>query len=143
MSIFIAAILLVFTACTKEEIIIETETNTSLQARSIMEDQVNDVSNSNGTVEITVTKISSQETSSELQVDFSSNDDLTSVVLEGIQQLIFADANGDQVALTFDVNDFTGGNASLQVNFALDRNDLTGLTLESLQDIVIEDVIVN
>ena len=121
------AILFLVTSCTKEPILIpETNDLGVVAERSI-------------TIEIEVTEITNSRIGGELLIDFQAAYDFSEAVLEPTQYLNFVDGSGNQSTLSFQVNSFTGSNGALDVNFAVGANNLNGLELLGLQEIIIED----
>ena len=126
-SFFLLVSVLFFASCTKEAIdLTENQIETTVGERST-------------TIEITVGKVSATEDSGELTVDFTGDFDFTDEVLEVTQYLNFEDASGNPSTLTFQVNSFTGSNGALQAVFAIGGNNLAGLSLTEVQEIIIED----
>ena len=148
-SLFILAIVLVFTSCGKEDLPqprnIDVYTTETFDLETD-EDQTAIQSNNNLAALITsveVHTISSTMSGGELLVDFSSTYDFTGVELESSQVLVFTDANGNESNLTFLVNDYNYDNNVLSVDFDLAAHSLSGLTLKNLQYIIISDEIIN
>ena len=155
LSIFVFAVIFL-TSCSKESLIVPTtediqtfeeETSwTDVEDDSFGDVQamvVPDMPAASITLQIQVARISEAQTSGEYTVDFSANYDFTDVVLENTQYLDFTDANGDPTTLTFNVNDFEGGVDNLSVTFAMGGNNLSGLTLATMQEIIIDDIVMN
>ena len=123
-------ILFLVTSCSKEPILIpETNDLGVITERSIV-------------IEIEVTEITNSRVGDELLIDFQGAFDFSEAVLEPTQHLKFEDVNGNESTLTFQVNSFTGGNGSLNTAFAIGSNNLIGLELVGLQEIIIEEDII-
>jgi len=120
---------LFFASCSKETIEIPTQPT--------IEGTVGERST---TVEIEVSEVSSSDNGTELFADFSANFDFTEAVLEPVQYFNFVDGSGNTSTLSFDVNSFAGSNGSLNVELAIGSNNLNGLSLTAIQDIIIEDL---
>ncbi len=130
MSIIALTTLLFFASCTKEALHTP-ETNT-----------IGAIAERSTTIQLPVARVSSSEESGEYTVDFTGSYDFTDSVLEPTQYLNFDDGNGNISTLTFSVISFTGSNGALNAVFAIGSNDLTGLSLTEMQEIVIEDQII-
>ena len=126
-SFFAILVTLLFASCTKETIHIpETNDLGVITERSIV-------------IEIEVTEITNSRVGDELLIDFQGAFDFSEAVLEPTQHLKFEDVNGNESTLTFQVNSFAGSNGTLDVNFAVGSNNLIGLDLVGVQEIIIED----
>lgn len=122
--------ILFFASCTKDALTIpETNAGGTIAERST-------------TIQLPVERVGSVEASGEYIVDFASSDDFTNVILEPTQYLKYEDASGNISTLTFSVNSFTGSIGALNAVFAIGSNDLSGLTLTEVQEIIIEDNII-
>ena len=95
------------------------------------------------TIQLQTINTSLSTTSNTYSVDFSSSINLTGVQLKPTQQLLFKDASGASVSLSFSVNSFLAGQGSLSVNFELGEANLTGLQIETTQIVITEDFVVN
>ena len=119
---------LFFASCTKESITLPTEEiEATIKERST-------------TVEIEVSEISSSDNGTELFLDFSANFDFSEAIVEPIQYLTFSDGAGNTSTLSFSVNSYTGNNGSLQIEFTIGSNNLAGLDLTSIQNVIIDDL---
>ena len=120
-------ILFLVTSCSKEPILIpETNDLGVITERSIV-------------IEIEVTEITNSRVGDEFLIDFQGAFDFSEAVLEPTQHLKFEDVNGNESTLTFQVNSFAGSNGTLDVNFAVGSNNLIGLDLVGVQEIIIEE----
>jgi len=147
-SFFAFSVILFFASCTKEAILepqVDNTTQEELLPFPTTENSKAFNSSDDGagirstTLQINVNKVSVQQASGELLLILSCNYNLTGVTLENSQSLVFEDASGNESTLSFTVNNALGSNGQLNTNFALDGNDLTGLSLKVGQDIVIID----
>lgn len=148
MSFFALTTILFFASCSKEAIIQpETIAQTDVELANSLLQKTNEFmslentphSNANG-INVTVTSQSTEGVG--LTVDFTSSHDFTDSNLEATQNIDFTDGSGNTVTLTFGVNSYSGGNGTLQVNFAMGGNDLTGLGIKTTQ-IIVEDGVMN
>lgn len=151
-ALFTLALLIALTSCTNDTFLqpeiepqsdIQTEeTNTTMHHTSLdieMEEEIEyTVVN-----HLQVNKVTYSEVDGELHIDFSSNHDFTSDVLEPDQQLTFVDNTNTEFTYDFTVNSFSGSNGSLSVAYAMNSQDLTGLQLKLTQYIIIVEEIVN
>ncbi len=155
-SVFVFALIVLSTSCTKESLIIpqnevfqniETHDDFSVfKTRTISSGETIETEEPLAaaiTLQIQVEEVTSSQTSGELLVDFTSNHDFSEDVLEDIQYLDFEDGNGNVSTLTFSVNSYTGGIGTLDVAFAIGSNNLSGLTLKTEQEIIINEEIIN
>lgn len=145
-SLFTIAAFLFFASCSKDASLSTEDAATRMGAtwNTIeLSDSSSGATTRSTVLQITVSKVLVQQISATLVTDLSSNYDLTGVILEDTQYLRFEDASGNESLLTFTVNNYLGDNGTLDVNFAIGGNDLTGLTLKTTQDIIIEDDLVN
>ena len=149
-ALFTLATFLFLTSCAKEEIIqpdatpetvTEIEAKTSTTGISLGDQTDADAKGSSSTVAVTTDSYSI--VGNELIVDFSSNHDFSTSIVEATQQLEFVDMGGNTSTLTFQINSHTGGNGYLDVAFAIGGNDLSGLGMEVGQGIVIEDILMD
>ena len=147
MSLFVFATLLLLASCSKEpmlqteELLVQpVETVEKINQQSKTKEIVN-ISSARGT-SVPVAKISSTVAGEDLVVDFSSSHNFIDSDLEAFQTLDFVDAGGNITRLTFEVNYYTGGNGSLNANFAIGGNDLSGLTIVVAQQIIIDDEVI-
>lgn len=76
-------------------------------------------------------------------VNFSGDEDYSNTHVEDIQQIDFKDTAGNLTRLTFDVDSFSGRNEEIDITFDLNGQSLSGLQLEAIQYIVIQDDIIN
>lgn len=125
---FFSCFIIACSSCSKETIDINLETPERV------------VSNRNTTLEIEVSEFSHTTDNGNLSVSFNSNFDFSEAVVEPSQVLKFSDGSGNVSALNFDVTSFDGSNGSLSMQFAIGGNNLSGLALLDVQEIIIEDL---
>lgn len=155
MSLIITATLFLLVSCSKETVELP-KPDTNLETASLKADLTTDnddflaqpsteaeAEHASITLRIQVSEVANSEVADEYLVTFSGNYDFTGAVLENFQNLKFTDASGTESTLNFEVNNALGSNGTLEVDFAMGGNDLTGLTLAVSQEIIIEDYIVN
>ncbi len=144
MFLFLAfAFVLLCTSCNKEELLEPQDpAPTTIDYVSDNGDSTG-ASTRNTVIQITVQKTAVVQTTNQLNVTVSSSYDLSDVTLESSQTLTFADANNNETSLSFDVVNFVGAVGSLQANFSIGGNNLTGLELKDSQRIIIEDDLVH
>lgn len=133
---------LFFTSCTKEEVPQNGRTIESVGAFWSTIDVLKaegEAAERSTVLQIAVSNVFVQANSGVLETTFSSNYDLTGIELEPIQYLDFEDANGNTVLLTFEVVSHVAGNGVLEADFSIGSNNLSGLTLKEVQDIIIID----
>ena len=155
MSFIALATILVFTSCAKETIILpETddfqnvvehdvdfnETSVSYISK-FADNQTSNKSLITLMLQASVTSVS--QVGGEYIVDFSVNHDCIDSEVVVNQTVNFTDANGKIVPLTFQVNSYTGSYDALQVALDHSGHNLSGLTMKTAQDIVIEEMVVN
>jgi len=144
-ALFTLVTLLFLTSCAKEEIIQLEPTPETIQAIQAKEDIKAASANTNYEAKgsatlVSVTTDSYSIVGNELIVDFSSNYDFSTSIVEANQQLKFVDMAGNISSLNFQINSLSAGNGYLDVTFAIGGNNLTGLGMEVGQGIVIEDI---
>lgn len=136
---------LFFVSCAKEEVPQPTRTAQSIGAVWSTIDvpmAEGEAAERSTVLQIAVSNVFVQANSGVLETTFSSNYDLTGIELEPIQYLHFQDSNENTVILTFEVNSYLAGNGSLEADFAIGGNNLAGLTLKEVQDIIIVDELI-
>ena len=138
--VFIAASFLVLTSCSKENIELPTEPETP-EALITQQNVVGEAEFV--TLRLQVTEVANTEVANSYLVDFAGNYDFSRVDVATNQTLKFTDSSGNISTLIFTVNGFAGSNGHLDMDFAKGTNVLTGLTLVSAQEIVIDDEIFN
>lgn len=155
MSFIVLVTILLFTSCAKETLILNETDNlqnvieqdadfkeTSVSYITEIED--NETSNKSYitlVLQASVTSVS--QTGGEYIVDLAVNHDCTNSAVVTNQTVDFIKANGKTVSLAFQVNSYTGSNGALQVALDLSGHNLSGLTLKTAQDIVIEEQVIN
>lgn len=164
-ALFTVALFLVFTSCTKEEIMevepVSIQNSTSQAstmylglepeedlpqasvARINARTEQSDDTNFAQVTEVEVSKVSLSQGGDELLVYFESDSDFSNSTLSIIQYLDFVDSNNTDQTLHFGVNGFAYDNGILEATFAIGTNNLTGLQLKELQYIIIEDITVD
>jgi len=122
--------ILFFASCSKEEVKVNSSfINGTIGERSTV-------------IEIEVSKVSYTIDAGEMEVHFSASHDFSEVVVESTQHLKFEDAGGSQSTLTFQTQSFNGSNGNLDITFLVGSNNLSGLDLTNVQEIIIEDEII-
>lgn len=151
-TLFILAFFLVFTSCTKEELILEpatiVETEIVEQTMHSGRNEVKPFEDSMGESYMTVNEVQIFQTSSfiendELVIDFLTTNDFSNETLETTQHLDFIDTAGNSSTLTFTINNYTDSPGHLYVAYALGTNDVTGLQLKNIQYIIIQDTVID
>ncbi len=155
MSFIVLATILVFSSCSKETITLSETDNlqqvinqdTDFDGKEIFLDtetaDEESMEKAGITVKLQATVTSESQVNGKYYVNFSVNHDCTKSVLLANQTLLFTNAQGQSVSLTFAVNSYTGSNGTLQVVFDLGSHNLSGLALKTAQDIVIEELTIN
>lgn len=148
-SLFVLAIFLVLTSCTKEELsdiqpeitgsTSESEMTMHSTGRSLIEDDL-DFSVIN---QVQISKTSSLIVGNELLIDFLATSDFAGQGLEPIQHLDFMDAAGNESTFTFLVSTYSYDADLLHTTFGIGNQDLTGWQLKQLQSIIIIDEVVD
>ncbi len=148
-SLFVLALILVFTSCTKEDLIIEetvsipsTEASNKTMHPSKLDSESITTSSANSN-KVAVSHISSTISGNELIINFSSAYNFFGIDLATTQSLAFTDANGNTVLLHFDVNSYTYNNGVLEVAFGIGGNSMLGMQVEVAQFIIIDDILIN
>lgn len=153
--VFIAAVLLVLTSCSKENLdlpIPQKMESTIAKNRSVESANTPQASvtqttvtreDASITIRLQVSEVSSFQTATEYSVGFSGNYDFRNVEIAASQSLKFTDANGNISNLTFSVNATVRGDGTLDIDFAKGNHVLTGLSLAAAQEIIVEDWIMN
>jgi len=154
-SILISATFLVFTSCTKADfplpqLEVTQGLNTSvsdidLQAPTnrAIETVINPVEKTDITTEQRVSVISFVDGSNDFTVDFTGSHDFSNSTVKTAQTLNFIDANGLAITLAVNVTNYVGSDGVVQITFDKGGNDLTGWTIVSVQEIVIDDIVIN
>ena len=155
MAFIILATILVFTSCAKETLILPETDNSELVINQDADFTTSEVSyiskttenetseKSRVTVKLQATVTSVSQVANEYFVNFAVNHDCTKSVVVANQTLDFTDASGKLVMLTLRVNSYTGSNGALQIVFDLSGHDLSGLSLQAAQEIIIEEQMIN
>lgn len=150
-TLFVLALVFVFSACTKEELLLPETTLIESPNIDALEStmppaqipaEADDIEYS-VVNQLQVSKVSFSETAGELEVSFTGNYDFSSFILETDQNLRFTDTNGTESILAFVVNSSTASSGSLSVNFDLGTNNLSGLQLSLIQYIIIQDTVID
>lgn len=132
-----AAILLVFTACQKAETL-EIESIISTKKMNSNMDQ-----NKTTSLYLDIDFYSIEHANNEIQVHYKIDFLLSDIGVKQTQSLVFVDSSGDESTHHFTVKEFTFNKKKLQLNFILNDQNINNLTLESQQEIIIEDDIIN
>lgn len=153
--VFIAAALLVFTSCSKENLDMptpekiesavapDTKIKDNNASQAFIAQTNNDPQARPVTIRLQVSEMSSTQMATQYAVDFIGSYDFTGVNLATKQTLKFTDTNSNISTMVLDVDAFVGGNGTLQVDFANGGNEFMGLLLVTAQEIVIEDFLIN
>lgn len=153
--VFIAASFLVLTSCSKENLDLPIAEKTALKAdqnskyqptnnpQTLIVQQSGIETAELVTLRLQVSEIANTEIANSYLVDFAGSYDFRNVEIAPDQSLKFVDGGGNITILNFSVNDYAGSNGLLEIDFEKGGNNLSGLTLVTAQEIVIEDEIFN
>lgn len=130
-SYFALVIVLFFASCTKEALVIP------------QNGQIEQIETRSQTITLQISEISSSDDGVEYTINFSSNYDFSDAVLESTQYLNFTDENENTSTLSFQLEQSTAATEGLTVVYLIGSNDLAGLELTGMQEIIIEDDIIN
>ena len=129
-SFFILSTVFFLTSCSQEAVL-----NPAI-------DRLDTIAERSTTLELEVTQVEYEIDNGIISVAFSATYDFTEAILEPTQYLTFDDGSGNISTLTFSVNTTAGTNGTLDADFQVDGNNLAGLHLVEIQEIIIEDLIV-
>ncbi|MEM1319167.1 MAG: hypothetical protein AAGG75_02860 [Bacteroidota bacterium] len=147
-----AALLFLVTSCSKEALITPEVTP---HAASTVHETPNDnphyssfngpstVAKSSSDVEADAVNDAISLQNSEYTVQYTSDFDFDEVQLDSTQYLEYTDTEGDIHELSFKVDHSSYSTDTLEVVYMLEGQNLSGLQLETVQNIIIEDILIN
>lgn len=123
----VCALTLFFASCTKDNFeSIEETSSKSVTVRTAES--------------ISTSVVSSSESIDFLTLKFSSTENLSEVEPASVQSLLFTDLSENTVVLNLSIESYDYVEGNLEITFDKENQVLTGLEIQTAQDVIIEDI---